>query len=144
MTPPLSAAVPPHADDRDVLVVQIYGSKQWRVYDNVPIHMPYTSEQVGKGGLEVSEDGVLNGPLASLDDDGDEGDDGDGVTLRRGDVLYMPRGYVHEARTAGSGGSFHVTVAISTHDWTAAGIVGDLISRTLKGGGAGGGGGGGR
>ena len=68
-----------------------------------------------RGGLEVSEDGVLNGPLASLDDgDGDDDDGDDGVTLRRGDVLYMPRGYVHEARTAGSGGSFHVTVAIST------------------------------
>lgn len=37
LTPPSSRAVPPHADDRDVLVIQLVGEKQWNVYENIPI-----------------------------------------------------------------------------------------------------------
>jgi hypothetical protein len=37
LTPPDSQAVNAHADDRDVLVIQVFGKKHWKVYQNVPI-----------------------------------------------------------------------------------------------------------
>jgi hypothetical protein len=118
LTPPGAQAVPPHADDRDVFVIQLLGEKVWTVYKNVPILYPYPHEQVGKGGLNVPSQ-VLEGATAIQ------------TTLRQGDVLYMPRGYVHEARTESNQPSFHATVAIATHDWTLAGNMSEIISRTL-------------
>jgi hypothetical protein len=61
VTPPASQAVPPHADDRDVFVIQLVGQKHWKVYGTVPIPYPYSHEQVGKAGLDVSPQ-VLSGP----------------------------------------------------------------------------------
>lgn len=66
---------------------------------------------MGKDGLEIPLQ-VLEGPL--LYD----------TVLEPGNVLYMPRGYVHEACTlAKEECSFHVTLAIPTQDWTLAGAV---------------------
>ena len=53
---------------------------------------------------------VLDGPTAIS------------TTLHAGDVLYMPRGFVHQAQTCKDELSFHITIAIATHDWTLAGI----------------------
>ena len=69
------------------------------------------------------------------------------TTLTPGDVLYIPRGYVHCAycpiissrtdtttRTMTMGNnstSFHVTLAIPTHDWTLAGLMSELIPTFL-------------
>ena len=109
LTPPNSQAVPPHADDRDVLVIQVVGSKQWEVFKTVPVPYPYTNEQVGKDGMPVPPN-VLDGPMEIS------------TTLKPGDVLYMPRGFVHQAKTCNDDLSFHITVAIATHDWTLARI----------------------
>jgi hypothetical protein len=111
-------AVLPHADDRDVLVIQIFGSKEWQVYEKVPIPYPYPHEQVGKNQLEVPDE-VLQGPVLIES------------TLRPGDVLYMPRGYVHQARSLSSEPSFHVTVALATHDWTLAGLMSTATKKVL-------------
>jgi len=121
LTPPMRQTAPPHADDRDVLVVQVVGRKRWTVYRSIPVPYPYADEQVGKDGYHVPEE-VLNGPVL-ID-----------AVLNPGDVLYMPRGYVHEAQcccnsTAAVDGdaalepSFHITVALATHDWTLAGLM---------------------
>jgi hypothetical protein len=110
LTPPGSQTVPAHADDRDVFVIQLVGCKAWKIYRNIPVPYPYSHEQVGKGELEVPGQ-VLDGPVLT-----------DRV-LAPGDVLYMPRGYVHEAHAVDGGPSFHVTVALATQDWTLAGLV---------------------
>jgi Cupin superfamily protein len=110
LTPPDSQAVPPHADDRDVLIFQLHGKKRWRIYKNIPIPYPYPHEQVGKNGLDVPNE-VLNGPLI-ID-----------KVLEVGDVLYMPRGFVHEAQTLPNEPSYHATIAVATHDWTLAGLM---------------------
>jgi Cupin superfamily protein len=109
ITPAFQQAVDAHADDRDVFIIQLYGVKQWTVYQNVPIPLPYSNEQVGKDGLVVPDD-VLHGPVLIQ------------TTLQPGDVLYLPRGYVHQA-TSGPMVSCHVTVALATHDWTMAGLL---------------------
>jgi len=123
ITPVNSQTVPPHADDRDVLVIQLYGSKQWKVYQRVPIPYPYPKEQVGKEGLEVPDE-VLKGPVMIE------------RTLHPGDVMYMPRGYVHEAKSVPNDCSVHVTVALATHDWTLLGILSaasqDIWSHNLE------------
>lgn len=85
LTPPASQAVLAHADDRDVFVIQAYGQKA-KVYDEVPIQYPFPPEQVGKNGMSVP-DRMLEGPCV-VD-----------TVLRPGDVLYIPRGFVHEACT---------------------------------------------
>ena len=119
ITPPGSKAVPPHADDRDVIVIQVVGKKHWKVYQIIPVPFPYPHEQVGKEGMPIPPP-VLDGPCLF-----------DGI-LNAGDVLYMPRGYVHEARTQEEELSFHVTVALATHDWTLAGIMQSATSSILS------------
>ena len=117
LTPPNSQAMNPHADDRDVFVIQLVGSKHWEVFQEVPIDYPYTHEQVGKQGIPV--------PPYVL-----QGDHSISTTLTAGDVLYIPRGHVHQARCSDSL-SVHVTVAIATFDWTLAGMLNMATSSIL-------------
>lgn len=105
LTPPNAQAVAAHADDRDVLVWQAAGSKRWKVYDS-PIRFPYPEEQVGKSEeCPVPEETLEAEPRLE-------------VTLREGDVLYMPRGFVHEAFTSEEAPSLHLTIAMATYDWS--------------------------
>jgi ribosomal protein L16 Arg81 hydroxylase len=119
ITPPQSQTVPAHADDRDVFIIQVYGRKNWTVYGNVPIPLPYPHEQVGKSDDLPVPEAVLAGPILIQ------------RTLSPGDVLYMPRGYVHEASSCDDCCSFHVTVAIATHDWTLAGLLASAAQSVL-------------
>jgi hypothetical protein len=54
------------------------------------------------------------------------------TTLTPGDVLYMPRGFVHQAHTLSSDPSFHATIAVATHDWTLARTIPNVIQKTLE------------
>lgn len=105
LTPPFSQTLNPHADDRDVIVIQILGEKEWQVYQEVPIPFPYPHEQVGKRRDLPVPLQVLDGPTSVS------------RTLRIGDVLYIPRGHVHQAFSSDDL-SCHVTVAIATFDWS--------------------------
>lgn len=117
VTPRDSQAVRAHADDRDVFVLQLLGRKHWRVYANPPIPLPYPDEQVGKNGLPVPESVLAAEPLIDFE-------------LGPGDVLYMPRGFVHEAR-CGTEASWHATLAVATHDWTWARVFASSVARYL-------------
>lgn len=117
LTPPKAAAVMAHADDRDVLVIQIEGKKHWKVYGS-PIPYPYSDEQVGKNGLPIPKEILEADPLID-------------VILHPGDVLYMPRGYVHAAETGNDAPSFHATVAIATHDWSLSRNISSIIAKEL-------------
>lgn len=110
LTPPHSQTAPPHADDRDVFVIQLYGEKEWTVYRNIPIAYPYPHEQVGKGDTLAIPEQVLDGPSYN-------------IRLQKGNVLYMPRGYVHEAHSTQHTSSMHATIAFATQDWTWAGFM---------------------
>jgi hypothetical protein len=80
---------------------------------------PYPDEQVGKAGLDIPAP-ILQGPTA-ID-----------TVISTGDVIYVPRGFVHEARTAATQPSFHVTIALATHDWTLAGTLSSMTNQILK------------
>ena len=103
LTPPCGKAVDAHADDRDVLVVQLFGAKLWKVYADPPCSFPEPHEQVGKGGRAVPESACAKLALSAR--------------LVEGDTLYIPRGWVHEAETDAQP-SLHLTLAFATHDWS--------------------------
>lgn len=104
VSPPGAQAFDPHRDEHDSLVVQLHGTKSWIVHG--------AAAHPGRPGPASPED--IDGP-AHLS-----------AELHPGDVLYVPAGWVHEARTSGSA-SMHVTVRIFPMRWR------DLIARALEG-----------
>ena len=95
-TPRRSQGLPVHHDTHDVFVLQIAGEKRWLVYDPVfelPLKDQRYSEELGLPGERVHD-----------------------VTLRSGDTLYLPRGWLHEALTSETD-SLHVTVGVNVHTW---------------------------
>lgn len=115
LTPPRMQSVPKHSDDRDVLLLQVYGEKEWYVY-NAPIPLPYRDEELGKG-IPI-DPASLETPQV--------------FRVRQGDVLYMPRGVVHEAKTADGVGSLHLTVALQTSDWDYGTLCLSAVKRALR------------
>lgn len=122
LTPPHSQTVPRHSDDRDVLLLQVMGEKEWVVYrdtatpSGMPVWLPYRSEEVGKAEGRPAPS-TLEPTLR--------------VTVRQGDVLYLPRGFVHEAATSDAS-SLHLTVALQSSDWDLASAVGRSVTEALR------------
>jgi len=96
LTPPRSAqGFAPHYDDIDAYCLQLQGSKRWKVY-KPKVKLPRTS----------SEDFTtenLEGMEPVLD-----------VTLEEGDLLYMPRGWIHQACTPRDNNQHSLHLTIST------------------------------
>jgi ribosomal protein L16 Arg81 hydroxylase len=93
ITPPESSGLVPHYDDHDVLILQLRGSKTWHLY-----------EGADRPPREIQRDADKAVVLESLAAPTD-------LRLEPGDVLYLPRGRVHEAETH-SETSVHLTVGI--------------------------------
>lgn len=107
LTPKNSQGFLPHFDTHDVFILQITGAKLWRIYDSfLPLPSPINDTK-----LQVVPKDKLGTVLYE-------------VLLNPGDLLYVPRGYVHEALTSECS-SLHLTVGIDTFKWT------DLISHAL-------------
>lgn len=94
LTPPNARGAPSHYDVVDVFVLQVEGRKTWRVYENPPVPLPLSKERAQRG----ADPGRTATPSLEAE-------------LSRGDVLYLPRGHVHEARTTGEA-SLHLTVVV--------------------------------
>jgi hypothetical protein len=105
-------SVAPHADTQDVFVVQLSGSKTWTLYEpaSEDLKLPFTSR--GKSGNAVRHIGKeeLRTPRV--------------VEMRTGDLLYLPRGWVH-------------TCSTSLPPPTLLGRVSEFVSRALGDGGDG-------
>jgi ribosomal protein L16 Arg81 hydroxylase len=97
LTPPHAKGFKPHFDTHDVFVLQLHGSKRWRLY-STPIVLPLSGQ-----GSEAMQDNP--GP-PSLE-----------IDLRAGDTLYIPRGLVHDAPSLDET-SLHATVGILSYTWT--------------------------
>lgn len=105
LTPKHSQGFPPHFDTHDAFVLQIAGTKQWRIYDawrDLPGE--------GEDNRPIPNE-MLGAPKREFE-------------LRAGDLLYIPRGHVHEARTTGAA-SVHVTIGVRCFQWS------DLLSELL-------------
>lgn len=96
LTPPAAQGFSPHYDTHEVFVLQLAGSKRWRLYDRAA-ELPLRSQR-----YDVKQHAP--GPVRRE------------VTLRSGDMIYMPRGVVHEAETSDDL-SLHLTVGVPTTTW---------------------------
>ncbi|XP_074280682.1 uncharacterized protein LOC141605705 isoform X2 [Silene latifolia] len=100
ITPSDSQGLACHCDDHCVFICQLRGTKVWNVFPKPVFELPRLYEQ-----LEVPQE---------LQTDSRQ------ILLREGDVLYIPRGFAHEARTVSdlnersenSKFSAHLTLAI--------------------------------
>ncbi|XP_004675327.1 PREDICTED: bifunctional lysine-specific demethylase and histidyl-hydroxylase MINA isoform X2 [Condylura cristata] len=107
ITPAGSQGLPPHYDDVEVFILQLEGEKHWRLYHpTVPLAREYSVESEDRIGRPTHE-----------------------FTLKPGDLLYFPRGTIHQADTPpGLAHSTHVT--ISTYQNTS---WGDFLLDTVSG-----------
>lgn len=96
MTPKQSQGFSAHYDTHDVFVLQVVGAKRWRVYEG-PIHLPDRSQA-----FKASE--TVPGKLLLEQE------------LKAGDMLYLPRGFIHEGLTSDND-SLHITVGIISYTW---------------------------
>jgi bifunctional lysine-specific demethylase and histidyl-hydroxylase NO66 len=81
LTPASNQGFRTHYDNHDVMVVQVEGEKLWRFYNSFAI--PYRGEGFNSQRHEIGE--VTHEFL-----------------LKAGDVAYVPRGLMHDARTSGA------------------------------------------
>lgn len=96
LTPPDSQGFGAHYDTHDVFILQIAGSKHWRIY-NRPIENPLINQDFMDGDYEIGE------PIQEFD-------------LHPGDLVYIPRGVVHDAVT-GKDESLHITFGALAFTW---------------------------
>ena len=113
VTPRQSTGFSDHYDVHDVFVLQMGGEKQWRV--RPPVHPaplrdePWTDHRAA---VAAASD---RPPALEL-------------TLRPGDVLYLPRGWVHSATALGDV-STHLTLGV--HVWTRHHLADALVASAL-------------
>jgi hypothetical protein len=96
LTPPGAQGFSAHYDTHDVFILQTAGSKRWRLY-GAPVPLPLPNNPYPYPGPDPGP------PTADF-------------VLHAGDVLYIPRGHVHDALTSDSI-SLHVTLGINTYTW---------------------------
>ncbi|KAM0985767.1 hypothetical protein ACFX13_013230 [Malus domestica] len=103
LTPPDSQGLARHYDDHCVFICQLVGTKKWRLYPQSNVHLPRLYDPLDR--LHASE--VQSSPAECKQ-----------FLLREGDILYIPRGVLHEACTenvsfdGSDGNSLHLTLGI--------------------------------
>ena len=95
-TPRGSQGFAVHHDTHDVLVLQVAGEKRWLLYDPL-LELPLKHQRWS----------------TALGEPGEPSDD---LTLRAGDTLYLPRGWLHQAETSATD-SLHLTIGITAYTW---------------------------
>jgi ribosomal protein L16 Arg81 hydroxylase len=91
LTPPNGKGFKPHWDNHDVFILQVLGFKHWHI-EKTRRALPAKDETMGQDGRE------LRGELTSF-------------TLRQGDMVYIPRGFIHAAE-CGNEPSLHITLGV--------------------------------
>ena len=107
LTPPRARGLDVHYDTHDVFVLQVSGSKMWKVYGSA-VDLPLANQH--RRGRSFPDPGS-----PQID-----------VELKPGDCLYIPRGFLHSAETARSE-STHMTVGILVYRWM------DVLKSVLDG-----------
>lgn len=111
VTPPQNQGFSDHYDVHDVFVLQVSGEKQWRIREPV-LEAPLRTQPWEQRRAAVEQAATAD-PLLE-------------ETLRPGDCLYLPRGYLHSA-TALGGTSIHLTIGV--HAWTRRHLVDAVLGR---------------
>jgi Cupin superfamily protein len=92
LAPPHAKGFTPHWDHQEAFILQLWGSKHWKIERE--------RRSFWTGNDERDADLELRG-------------DHDSVTLKQGDLIYIPRGFVH-AVESGSEPSLHITLEVLT------------------------------
>ena len=103
LTPRNGQGLRPHFDTHDVFILQLHGVKEWYV-SSPPDPLPLVS---------------MKQNVAELPSDFCK------LTLQPGDALYLPRGFLHYAKTEASL-SLHLTVRIEVYRWI------DFLNEALR------------
>jgi ribosomal protein L16 Arg81 hydroxylase len=106
LTPQRAQGFSLHYDDHCVFIVQLHGSKQWQVcapIDELPVERCTPETAMDRVGPPILE-----------------------TVLQAGDVLYIPRGFPHAARTSDES-SLHLTLSLHTVTWVS------LVQEALRG-----------
>uniref|UniRef100_A0A1A7YXB5 Bifunctional lysine-specific demethylase and histidyl-hydroxylase n=2 Tax=Iconisemion striatum TaxID=60296 RepID=A0A1A7YXB5_9TELE len=108
LTPPGTQGFAPHYDDIEAFVIQLEGKKHWRVYS------PRSEDEVLP---------VLSSPNFDQSDIGKPILD---VVLEAGDLLYFPRGFIHQGNCLPEAHSLHITISsYQKNSW------GDLLQKVI-------------
>jgi len=97
LTPPRSVGFNAHWDYQSLLVLQTAGEKTWRLY-RPTMPLPLKHQVCPPGGLDDPGELFME------------------VSLKRGDVLYVPRGWIHQAFSQEQT-SLHVALSIMPTTW---------------------------
>lgn len=93
LTPPDSQGFAPHYDDIEAFIMQVEGQKHWKLY--APKSESETLPRFSSGNFSQDE---IGDPIMEL-------------TLQPGDLLYFPRGTIHQGRTVPGSHSLHITLS---------------------------------
>ena len=96
VTPASSRGFDPHFDTHDVFVVQIAGAKHWTIHE--PVHRHPLAHQSWTAHRDAVAQRARTQPAID-------------AVFEPGDVLYLPRGWIHSAVALG-GTSIHLTIGI--------------------------------
>eukprot|EP01043_Picozoa_sp_COSAG02_P031813 COSAG02_NODE_2094_length_9849_cov_9.775282_1_plen_598_part_00 len=89
LTPSQTAGFEPHFDWMESIIVQLEGTKRWRIFEPIVQH-PRPRQKFKPHIAELGQ------PVQT-------------VELKRGDMLYLPAGIPHECEAVGAEPSLHVT-----------------------------------
>lgn len=106
MTPPGAQGAKSHYDTHDVFVLQVAGTKKWNIY-GTPVELPLPGQDYDEA-IHPRGETTLE------------------FTLEEGDVAYVPRGVMHDARSTDTV-SLHITTGILRYTWM------DLLLEALAG-----------
>jgi len=109
LTPPGTQGFAPHWDDVEAFMLQLEGKKHWKIYgprDPSEVLPRYSSENLSQS--EMTSEPVIE------------------VDLEPGDMIYMPRGTIHQGNCLEGEHSLHITIsAYQLNSWT------DLLEKLL-------------
>ncbi len=96
-SPAKAQGFPTHYDSHDVFILQLHGTKHWILY-NTPVELPFKGQPFRR-------------------DETPKGEKTDEFDLNPGDMLYLPRGVMHDAQT-NEGETLHITLGALATSWT--------------------------
>src|SRR5690606_37704150 len=99
ITPNDSKGFESHYDTHDVFVMQIKGKKRWQLFEPNPVTLPTKMEKFDSKRTNISNLKLLKE-----------------FDLNVGDLLYIPRGMIHNARSL-SEDSIHITLGVFPEKW---------------------------
>jgi hypothetical protein len=127
LSPGSAQALSRHYDTHDVFVLQVHGQKKWRLF-NSKIELPleyvpptrFERQGVRRGRRATQKDLSSQNTCALVDE----------FVLDTGDLLYVPRGFWHEAEALPGRTSCHLTLGL--HSFTYLDLLSVAISQAAQ------------